>query len=235
MTKGSSEVTSASLVSSLLAHPIDKHQPKTEAPRKQVFPMLDPPCPHPVATRRFSPIIIPFIYLQSTDPPPFEAACKDPTLTIDPCTLGLIPRDTWPKGALPLGVIVATFFQKRNSKHWNFPSKLYNALLITEECPPLYRYLGIRWVTDEVIVVEKFIFARLLGVRSIDGSLFHQQGNFPSHGFMELSFQEAQAVAAANGFGSVDSHSMRFLRHMRGTFRRNCSENVIRQLEWIHT
>jgi hypothetical protein len=235
LNKNSPSLTASSLLSTLLAHPIAKHKLNSEPPRKQVFPMIHTAYPHLAPIPRPSPVAVPLAYLQSADPPPFQVACQDASLTIDPHALGLIPRDTWPKGALPLGVIVAMFFQKRNSKHWNFPSKLYNALLITAECPYLYRYVGIRWVTDEVIIVEKFVFARLLGVRSVDGSLFHQQGNFPSHGFIELSFQEAQEIAAANGIGSVDSHSMRFFRHGSGAFRRNCPEDVIRRLEWTHS
>jgi hypothetical protein len=139
------------------------------------------------------------------EPLSFDDACTSMSFSVHPRRLGLIPRDAWPDHAIPLGVLIASFFQKRNSKHCKFPYKLYNALLITDQCPHLYRHLGIRWLTDEVLVVEKFVFARLLGLRSVDGGLFHQQGNFPSHGFTELSFQEAQEVAAANGAGGVDS------------------------------
>jgi hypothetical protein len=63
--------------------------------------------------------------------------------------------------------------------------------------------IGVRLVTDEVIIVEKFMLARLLGMRSVDGSLFHQQETFPSHRSLELPFQEAI------GIWTGDSQSMR--------------------------
>jgi hypothetical protein len=61
----------------------------------------------------------------------------------------------------------------------------------------------VRWVTDCVFLVQKVIFAQLLGVRTIDGSFFHQEGNFPSHGFVELAFPEAQEIARENGIGAL--------------------------------
>jgi hypothetical protein len=90
-------------------------------------------------------------------------------------------------------------------------------------------------VTDDVLIVDRFIFAKLLGVRSTDGHPFHQQGNFLSHGFFELSLLDGQRIAFANGLGEVDSHSMRFFRHKNGAFTRNNREGVIEQLEWTRS
>jgi hypothetical protein len=118
-------------------------------------------------------------------------------------------------------------------KHCQFPLKLYNALPLTTKCPEFYQYIGVRWMTDEVFLVEKYLFAKLLGVRSIDGSLFHRQENFPSHGFAEMSFQDAQEIARANGVNEINSQTMRFLRHKSGAFTRHSNEDVIHELEWI--
>lgn len=46
------------------------------------------------------------------------------------------------------------------------------------------------WVKDTVFKVDKCVFGRLLGIKSYDGGLFHSQGNFPSHGFRELTLMK---------------------------------------------
>jgi hypothetical protein len=199
-------------------------QPISDPPVKQIFPLLEPP-----------PSMSILKILSLTEPRSFEEACASMHLTLHPGQLGLIPREAWPNYAIPFGVLIVTFFQKRNSKHCRFPYKLYNALLIINQCPQFYPFVGIRWVTDEVLIVEKFVFARLLGLRSVDGGLFHQQGNFPSHGFVELSFEEAQRIAAENGVADVDSASIRFMKHRSGAFRRNCAEDVIHRIEWTRS
>jgi hypothetical protein len=193
--------------------------------------MLNPPGLIPSAP--VQPPRNPPAFLSAGDSATFEEVCRNPSVTVHPRQLGFIPSSAWPDVALPFGVLVVTFFQKRNSRHCKFPYKIFNALRLTEMRPELFRFVGIRWVTSEIIVVEKFVFAKLLGVRSVDGSLFHQQGNFPSHGFVELSFQEAQEVAAANGEGEVDSHTMRFLRPRSAAFVRDRGEDVIHELGWI--
>ena len=163
----------------------------------------------------------------------FEDACSDPNFTLNPGHIGFIPHSAWQNEQIPFGTLVVNFFRKRNSMHCKFPFKLYNALLLTDKIPSFYRFVGIRWVTDAVFVVDKNIFAKLLGVRTIDGSLFHQQGNFPSHGFVELSFQEASQIAEDNGMGVVDSSSMRFLKHAAGRFTHNCPEFNIDNIKWM--
>jgi hypothetical protein len=165
--------------------------------------------------------------------PTFEEVCADPTLTVNPTQLGFIPSDAWHGEEVPFGVLVVSFFRKRNSMHCKFPFKLVNALLLTEKEPTFFPWVGIRWVTDTVLFVEKLIFAKLLGIRTIDGSFFHQQGNFPSHGFLELSFQEAQEIAFETGLGEVDSTNMRFLKHATGALTRKTTELDIHQLKWI--
>jgi hypothetical protein len=80
-------------------------------------------------------------------------------------------------------------------------------------------------------MVQKMIFAQLLGVRTIDGSFFHQQGNFPSHGFVELAFPDAQVIAYECGIGEVDSTNMRFFKHGSGLFTRGSADLQIQQLK----
>ena len=160
----------------------------------------------------------------------FEDACSNPRFTVNPSEVGFIPRDAWRDEDIPFGFLVMSFFRKRNSMHCKFPFKLYNALVLTDKHPLFFPYVGVRWVTETVLVVEKNVFAKLLGVRSVDGSLFHQQGNFPSHGFVELPFEEASQIARDNG---IDTENTRFLRHATGDFRRNSQEVNLASIKWV--
>ena len=163
----------------------------------------------------------------------FDEACADPNFTVSPVSAGFIPKNAWGNQPIAFGLLVSTFFRKRNSMHCKFPYKLYNALRLTMALPHFFKYIGARWLTDKIFIVDKLIFARLLGVRSIDGSFFHQQGNFPSHGFEELQFILAQRVARENGIGDFDPSNLRFLQHTSGKFTRFSTEADINQLKWI--
>jgi hypothetical protein len=205
------------------------------------------PSPPPVSTtvpmsRRYLPPPIPKLIHQSyhfapAQPYPwisFEEACGDLNLTVNPKKLGFVPREIWSFDEIPFGGLVVSFFRKRNSAHYNFPYKLMNALFLTAKEPQFFPFVGIRWVSDSVIFVEKTIFAKLLGIRTIDGSFFHQQGNFPSHGFIELQFQEAKQLAFESGLGEIDATNMRFMRHGTGGFTKYSSETDMALLKWTH-
>ena len=83
--------------------------------------------------------------------------------------------------------------------------------------------------------IDKRIFARLLGIKTIDGSLFHQQGNFPSHGFVELNEKEAAAEVSPEHLEGVDYETVRLLVHNPGIFTRDCTEEDIERCKWIST
>ena len=87
-------------------------------------------------------------------------------------------------------------------------------------------------ISEKVLKVDKKAFARLLGIKTVDGSLFHQQGNFPSHGFEELQFVQAQKIAHEQGIGDFDPTNLRFLRHTSGRFSIHSTEADIFQLKW---
>lgn len=162
----------------------------------------------------------------------FEEACANPKFSLNPVEVGFLPKGAWKNEPLPFGFLVVNFFRKRNSQHCKFPFKLYNALVLTDKHPLFFQFVGVRWVTETVFVVDKNIFAKLLGVRSIDGSLFHQQGNFPSHGFVELSFEEATDMAATTGIQPHEVSSLRFLRHNTSEFVRNRQELNLELVKW---
>ena len=162
----------------------------------------------------------------------FDEVCSDPTVTIPPKRLGFIPSSSWASDSIGFGLLVASFFRRRNSTNSKFPYKLYNALRITELFPEFMPHIGIKWISNDIIWVDREPFARLIGVKTVEGGLFHQQGNFPSHGFMELSFEDSEAVSRQYGLGKIDLSLMRLVRHINGFFTKKCKEEDIEMCRW---
>jgi hypothetical protein len=183
--------------------------------------------------RRQSSLPVPLLGNRNPNDADFYALCNSASVTFNPKELGLIPSDYWRDRNVTFGELVRDFFQKKNNTNTRFSHKLFNVLRLVEHQPNLAEFLGIEWVTDEVMKVNKLVFARLLGIRIIDGSLFHQQGNFPSHGFVELGVHNAKEVVGQEKMNDVDFESVRLLMHKEGTFVRGASGNVIESCKWI--
>jgi hypothetical protein len=75
-------------------------------------------------------------------------------------------------------------------------------------------------------------FARLIGVKSVDGCLFHRQGNFPSYGFAELPVEQARMIVPEHVLAGVDFDTVRLLRHEPGVFVRGCGPHVEKMCKW---
>jgi hypothetical protein len=75
--------------------------------------------------------------------------------------------------------------------------------------------------------VDERAFARLIGIKTIDGWLLHQEGNFPSHGFVELTKGEVSHVVAKAALETVDSDTARLLTHQSGVLVRHSTELAI--------
>jgi hypothetical protein len=136
---------------------------------------------------------------------------------------------------MSFGTLVAGHFRKKSGTNTRFFHKLYNALKISEIDPFYTEYVGIEWVTDRMIKIDKRRFARLLGIRAIEGSLFHRQGNFPSHGFREIGPSEARKALGAGELANVDYDSVRLFVHAPGDFVRNSSPQVFERCRWINS
>lgn len=165
----------------------------------------------------------------------FKTVCEDPALIFNPSTLGFIPSKVWPDKTMTFGELVCEFFQRKNNAHSRFAHKLYNALKISTADSFFAEFVGVEWITDRVLKVNKVVFGRLLGIKTIDGSLFHQQGNFPSHGFVELNQQTALEYVTPDQLIGVDYDIVRLLVHQEGIFVKNCTEESILQCKWIST
>jgi hypothetical protein len=163
----------------------------------------------------------------------FRALLKDPTVVVNPVKLGFIPRGLWSDEEVPVGQVIESFFQRRSSVNGRFHHKLFNALRIVEEFPTLAGILGVSWATDKILRVDKMALARVLAITAIDGSLFHQQGNFPSHGFIELSQSEARELCPWEVLEGADFDRVRMLTRPDGVFVRGCSAEEVEELRRI--
>jgi hypothetical protein len=163
----------------------------------------------------------------------FQNATGDTSLVFCPQELGFLPSKYWLTGDVSFGDLVTKFFQRKNNANCRFPHKLYNALALVDRRPSLFNLVGVRWVNDRVFLVDKFILGRLLGINAIDGGLFHSQGNFPSHGFVELVGQELEQVKTRFCLAEVDQDRMRLLYHKPNMFSKNTNEDSVSHCKWI--
>jgi hypothetical protein len=162
----------------------------------------------------------------------FAQVCADPSITFNPAHLGFIPGRFWQDQNWTFGQLVHDFFQRKNNANSRFSHKLYNALRITLEDPFYVEFIGLEWITERVLKIDKHVFARLLGIKIIDGSLFHQQGNFPCHGFFELTEKAAPEWVTPEMLTGVDFDNVRLLVHRDGIFTRDCTEADIERCKW---
>jgi hypothetical protein len=165
----------------------------------------------------------------------FMAACQDETLRFSPRRLGFIPGTLWVDEDTTFGEFVNDFFRRKNNANCRFSHKLFNALALGAFNPTYQNFTGVSWLTELILRVDKRVFARLLGIKSIDGSLFHQQGNFPSHGFTEIgSGDRERCVPPGVDLTGVDFENVRLLIHSRGQFRKGCTSKDIEKCKWAN-
>jgi hypothetical protein len=157
----------------------------------------------------------------------FSEASQNPGTTLNPTALGFIPIYFWPNRDLTFGDLVYDFFQRKNNVNARFIHKLYNALRISTLSPGWAALVGVEWAAPFVIRVNKGAFARLLGIKAIDGSLFHQQGNFTTHGFVELNREKVQMYCPDLDLSTVDFDNVRLMVHQPGTFVSTSGEQQV--------
>jgi hypothetical protein len=161
----------------------------------------------------------------------FTFACSDESLIFSPRELGFIPAP-WPDHGHTFGDLVSNFFTRKSSATTRFLHKLVNALKIVEYDDKCYKLVGLAWVTDDILKIDKVKFARLIGVRTIDPSLFHKQGNFPTHGFTELCLDDAKAMLSSEELVGVDFDVVRLVKHETGAFTKRITPGVEDKCKW---
>lgn len=162
----------------------------------------------------------------------FMSSIHDTTLVLNPHALSFIPYTLWQERTYSFGELVTDFFQRKNHASCRFSYKLYNALKLSAINDKFAFLVGVRWLNEQIIRVDKRAFARLLGIKSIDGSLFHQQGNFPSHGFIEVSAEDVPKICPDVDLTGVDYDTVRLLYHGDGIFLRSAQEADLANCKW---
>ena len=158
----------------------------------------------------------------------FLAICHNDNIILHPVSNGFMPKKFWEKMKnASFGWCLTNFFQKKNNLNARFCFKLYNALQISSLYPELSKYIGVSWVTKQVIKVNKYVFGRLLGIKMVDNSFFHQQGNFPAHGFQEITHCDVKRYCPNIELDDVDYDAVRLFIHTNGTFHKGCKEEDI--------
>jgi hypothetical protein len=163
----------------------------------------------------------------------YQAALQSGAISVSPHALGFLPTSYWLDVDASLGDLVSKFFQRKSNANCRFPHKLFNALAMADSDPNMFHLLGVKWVTDRVFKVDKLIFGRLLGIGAIDGGLFHRQGNFPSHGFAEVSPAEVPGARALADLRDVDHDRIRLLYHPGGGFIKASDEDSVTRCRWV--
>ena len=160
----------------------------------------------------------------------FRIAMSNPMFRFNPVKLGFIPSSFWSDNDVSFGDIVKIFFRRKNNSKCRFPHKLYHALILSSINPRMFSLIGARWIDNTLILINRQHFARLLGIKAIEGSLFHQQGNFPSHGFVEID-----PMIVKKKFPDFDFTQNRIIKHNDGVFVYGCTEKDIEVCKWNHS
>jgi hypothetical protein len=161
----------------------------------------------------------------------FAELCQNPGVTLNPAALGFIPIYFWPNKEVAFADLVYDFFQRKNNVNSRFLHKLYNALRISTIAASWAELVGVEWEAPFVIRVNKGQFARLLGIKAVEGSLFHQQGNFTTHGFVELNREQVQMYCPNIDLSTVDFDNVRLLVHQPGIFVSSCGEQQLMAIQ----
>jgi hypothetical protein len=151
---------------------------------------------------------------------------------IDPRALRFVPETGWSSHTYSLQTLHTDYFGRKNNVNRRFEHKLWNALRLTSVFPNMIKLVGVVWVTDSIIKVYKYAFAKLLNIAAIDGGLFHKQGNFTRHGFVCLSDAEAKTRVQLQHLVDVDYREVVLITHQSGQYTIMASELDISACRW---
>jgi hypothetical protein len=154
------------------------------------------------------------------------------SVVIDPVALHFLPESGWSQQMFSLQTLRDDYFGRKNNVNRRFEHKLWNALRITSAFPNMLKLIGVVWVTDSVIKVYKYPFAKLLNIPAIDGGLFHKQGNFTRHGFVVLSDGDAHLKVPPEHLFDVDFRDVLLITHQHGLFTVMSTEGTIGACKW---
>lgn len=157
--------------------------------------------------------------------------CKDDL--VDVKMMGLVPSQFWDKyqsSMIPLQTIIEEFFYRRTSNTTKFIFKLYNALRITTYYPEYKDIIGVYWISEEIFVVLRHEFAVLNNIKIEKGALFHQHGNFTTHGFEQISTSEIASKFGKEFVTEFNIKNTVFCQHKFKAFtKRTIGEQILEE------
>jgi hypothetical protein len=68
--------------------------------------------------------------------------------------------------------------------------------------------------------IQAHVFANLLGIHTVQGGLFHKQGNFSRHGFLHIFKISSPELAKMPECAEVDDYQVRLYTDRLGRFVR---------------
>jgi hypothetical protein len=112
------------------------------------------------------------------------------------------------------------YFTRRSGVGRQFDFKLFNALCITAKYPSAYEFVGAVWISPNVMKIHAQPFANLLGIHTVQGGLFHKQGNFSRYGFSHIFRHVAPDFALSPDCDDVDDYNVRLYTDKSNRFFR---------------
>ena len=154
-------------------------------------------------------------------------------VTLDVHAAQFVPHEYWllQKRIWTVRELMTSYFRLRTAKHATFQYKLANALKLTASHPDLFRVIGVMWVTDRVIMVNKSILSKLLGVGKATTAIFSTQGVFLTHGFVEVP--PACVNPLFDRIPNYNHGSCKFFTRPDGKFSARSSEDEISVCRYI--
>ena len=218
----------------LMPSPVQRNEfnlpPQQSVPQTKFMP---PPPPQQVIYQKYIPRPVhyqrPPLHIPTPQSPPMQPLyiTFDPNAQIiKPKELGFVPACEWTSQVFSLTELRNNFFTRRNGIGRVFPIKLYHALLITKAYPESYYFTGVIWITNDVFKVNAQIFANLLGIHSVQGGLFHKQGNFTRHQYSQVMIQSSREFQALPECQDVDDFNIRLFNDPQNRFTRDTEYKV---------
>jgi hypothetical protein len=106
------------------------------------------------------------------------------------------------------------YFTRRSGVGRQFDFKLYNALCITSKFPDAV------WISPNVTKIHAQPFAKMLGIHTVQGGLFHKQGNFSRYGFSHIFKHVTPEFALSPSCEDVDDYNVRLYTDKSNRFFR---------------
>ena len=140
-------------------------------------------------------------------------------VAVNPFELCFLPTDFWTQSVVTLSSVVRNFFKARSTKKLRFEHKLWNALVLTKRFADLIQFIGVCWVSNTILKVNRDRFGALINVTRPAAALFNSQGSFLTHGFSEISKQAAlDSGVSPQALEDVDEFIVRLYVHSSGAF-----------------